>query len=331
MEGNIDYNFEERKVKNSVLNVITDNYGLGEIIKCENYSKLGRLLRVTSYVLRFIHNIRVGLKNNNDYKKECLTAHELQISKEFWVLYEQAFMKHDKDFEKKKTSLNLFYDERDVLRIKTRISGIEDFTFGRRFPVLLRNDSHFTKLVILNVHEEISHMGVSTTLNTIRNSYWIVRGRQTVKKVLKNCFICKTIQGKTIIPPQTPNLPNARVKCNHAFENVGIDFAGPLYCKENSVSGIAMSKCYILLITCSVTRAVHLELTPNVSTYSLILALKRFIYRRGSAKLIISDNFKSFKSVQLKEFLRNHDIRWQFILERSPMVGWILRTTLWCC
>ena len=51
------------------------------------------------------------------------------------------------------------------------------------------------------------------------------------------------------------------------------------------------------------TRAVHTEVTPDVGSYSLRLALIRFFSRRGVSKLIISDNFKRFKSIEIKDFL----------------------------
>ena len=43
--------------------------------------------------------------------------------------------------------------------------------------------------------------------------------------------------------------------------------------------------------------------------------------RRGVSKLVISDNFKSFKSNEIKGFLRKKDIKWEFILEKSPWLG----------
>ena len=84
--------------------------------------------------------------------------------------------------------------------------------------------------------------------------------------------------------------------CEHAFENVGVDFVGPLYYK---VSNNEMRKCYILLFPCAVSRDTHLELTTNVGTDSVILALRIFIGRRGKPNHIISDNFKSFKGISL--------------------------------
>ena len=93
------------------------------------------------------------------------------------------------------------------------------------------------------------------------------------------------------------------VSCNHPFENVGADYVGPLYFKENLNYCVGMPKCYVLF-KCTATRAVYLELTPNVGVHSLILAVRRFISRNGTPKLFISDNFKSFKSKDIKSYLK---------------------------
>ena len=78
-------------------------------------------------------------------------------------------------------------------------------------------------------------------------------------------------------PTETPELPSYWVCCNHAFENVGLDFAGFLYCRYDFSSTKNMYKCYILLFTCCVTRTVHLEVTVNVNSASVILPLRQFI------------------------------------------------------
>ena len=52
-----------------------------------------------------------------------------------------------------------------------------------------------------------------------------------------------------------------------------------------------------------------------------MLAPLRFLAKRGQSKLIISNNFKTLKSVRVKDFLRNNNIKWKFILERSPWLG----------
>ena len=139
-----------------------------------------------------------------------------------------------------------------------------------------------------------------------------------MKKLLRSCFICKFFHGKTMVSPETLALPTFRVHCSHSFENVGVDFASPLYCKEKSGG---MSKVYILLLTFSVTRAVHLEITSSQGQHSLILAIRRFISRKVRCNLVISDDFKTFKSEEVKNYLRNNFIRWDLTLDRSPWWG----------
>ena len=55
-------------------------------------------------------------------------------------------------------------------------------------------------LIILKIHERTYYSGVRVTLSNIRELYWIVNGRQIVKKVFKKWVLCKFIQGQTITP-----------------------------------------------------------------------------------------------------------------------------------
>ena len=122
----------------------------------------------------------------------------------------------------------------------------------------------------------------------LRYNYWTVCSRQTVKKLLTNCIICKIVQGKTAISPDTPKLPEFIVLCSHPFENVTVDYEELLYFKQNVNNWVRMSKCFVLLFTYAATQAVYLELAPNVRVHSLILAVRRFISRNGTPKLFIS-------------------------------------------
>ena len=92
---------------------------------------------------------------------------------------------------------------------------------------------------------------------------------QTIKQLLKRCFICEYVQGKSLLGPEVPSLPEFRVKCNRGFEFLGVDFAGPIYYK----SSYKVYKAYLLLFTSGVTRAVNIELTKDLGNESLILTL----------------------------------------------------------
>ena len=68
---------------------------------------------------------------------------------------------------------------------------------------------------------------------------------------------------------------------------------GPIYYKTKKKNEL---KAYILLFSCSVTRAVHIELVSNLTTTKFIKSFKRLILRRGKPKIVYSDNAKTFKT-----------------------------------
>ena len=99
---------------------------------------------------------------------------------------------------------------------------------------------------------------------------------------------------------------------------IGIDYAGPLYCAD-----LDGQKSYILLITCAVTRAIHLELVPSLSLSDFMLAFRRFVSRRGLPSIIYSDNAKTFIGAP-QEILRYYGcsgLKWRFIAPRAPWWG----------
>ena len=59
------------------------------------------------------------------------------------------------------------------------------------------------------------------------------KGRLLVKQVLSKCTICKRSEGRPYTEPKTAALPSFRVQPAEPFSNTGVDFAGPLYVKEN--------------------------------------------------------------------------------------------------
>ena len=114
------------------------------------------------------------------------------------------------------------------------------------------------------------------------------------------------------------------------FSRIRIDFAGPLYVKEKDGN---MSKMYVAIFTCGITRAVSLDLMHDLSTVSFLRRFRRVTARWGTPKLVVSDNTKTFKATaqflnklnQRDEFLallQNEHIVWKFNLERSPWPWW---------
>lgn len=167
------------------------------------------------------------------------------------------------------------------------------------------------------------------TLAELRARFWVAKGRQYVKKLIRNCFICRKLEGKPYNLPPTAMLPDFRVTEAPPFSKAGVDFAGPLYVKGSNGE---MTKCYIALFTCCVTRAVHLELVENLLASTFVNCLRRFCSRRGTPTLMVSDNAKTFKSTvkllkkltsssTVTNFLDSRRISWRFNIERAAWMG----------
>ena len=158
--------------------------------------------------------------------------------------------------------------------------------------------------------------------------YWVCKGRQYVKKIIQSCGVCKRYIAQPFGTTVHSKLPAFRVKISRPLANTGVDFVGPLYVKE----GKSTKKVYVALFTCSVTRAVHLELTGSMKVESFIQTLRRLIARRGVLEMLISGNAQTFKktsewlnklykSRKVQKFLQEKGIKWRFNLGRAPWWG----------
>ena len=152
-----------------------------------------------------------------------------------------------------------------------------------------------------------------------------------VQHIIRNCVICRRLTAKPFKAPGPPPLPPIRLSEMPPFTNTGVDFAGPLYCRERG-RGKKAYKSYISLYTCASSRAIHLELVPDMSSPSLKNSMIRFVSTRGIPHCMISDNAKSFKKTAedlncqitrspTHEFIEDNNISWLFYLEKSPWWG----------
>ncbi|CAI5682672.1 unnamed protein product [Oreochromis niloticus] len=306
------------------------------ILKLESYSKLKRVLRVTAWIRRFIANAKTTMRPKMQGE---LTANELLDAEKYWIKVAQRHSFHQ-EVQRLKIGkpmmndsriqeLKPFLDEDELLSVGGRLQQ-SDFTFREQHPWILPNKHRFSELLIQDCHTRVMHSGVRDTLVQIRERYWIIRARQLVKNIVTRCTVCKRFKAKAGRQLTAP-LPRDRISESPPFEVTGVDFAGPLYVKtEDSVK-----RSYIALFTCAVTRAVHLELVSDQSTETFLLALKRFIARRGLCRVIYSDNARTFKRADqdlkelwktikdphLLEFFSERGITWKFIAERAAWWG----------
>ena len=303
----------------SLLNTCTEKQeaNLESIINPESYSSLTKLIRVTSLVLLFVKKLKRRRDGSSD-QEECLQVYKQAEKK--WIKHVQKGILNSDKYQQMKSTLGLYQDSEGVVRCQGRI-GLSSLPYDTKFPVLLPREHCFTRLVILKCHEQVMHNGVAETLVQLRSKYWVVKGRQTVKKILSKCVVCKKLEGRPYGVPPTPQLPEFRLSDDFAFSSIGVDFAGPIYVKDVYNKSSVMNKAYIVLYTCASSRAVHLDLVPNMSTQAFVRSFKQFTARRGVPRLVVSDNGSAFKSEELKRLLAEYSISWKYNVALAPWWG----------
>ncbi|KAL0829434.1 hypothetical protein ABMA28_004206 [Loxostege sticticalis] len=306
------------------------------------FSTLSKLIRVTAYCLRFIHNCKLKTKNKCTY----LTSDEIKnslivctrLSQSVNFKEEIDLLSQGKPVHKssKIYTLNPYLDDDQLLRVGGRLCNARVPTYTKS-PIVLSNHCNFAKLVVLNAHANTLHGGNQLTLNYIRQRYWIVRVKNLVKAIIQKCITCYKFKAVPLAPFMG-NLPEFRVNPGRPFLTSGVDFAGPFTLKMFSGRCKKTYKAYVSLFVCTVTKAIHLELVTDLTSSAFLAAFKRFTSRRGNCRDIWSDcgtnfvgasreldlAFKHLKSnvvAEIAELLANDHTTWHFIPPGTPHFG----------
>ncbi|XP_064475627.1 uncharacterized protein LOC135389519 [Ornithodoros turicata] len=157
------------------------------IMNADRYSSLHKLLLVTAWVLRFLHNST----HTSQKKTGVLTAEEISAAEQYWILTAQleSFGPHPTT-HKSLQNVSLFHDEKGVLRMTGRLQ-YSDLHESAKHPIVIPSDHPITAMLISRAHTRLLHAGVQETLAELCKEHWIIRGRQVVKKTLHGCRICR--------------------------------------------------------------------------------------------------------------------------------------------
>lgn len=111
------------------------------------------------------------------------------------------------------------------------------------------------------------HSGVLDTLVQISEIFWILRGRQLIKKIIRGC--------------QRFNARHLSEVANLKSDRFGTCSSNRTGLRRSSIRSDGCAKMYVCLFMCAVIRAVHLELVQNMTATSFLDAFRRFVSRRG--------------------------------------------------
>ncbi len=226
----------------------------------------------------------------------------------------------------------------NTLRASTcsELSGLKPYTYdgmlclGGRIQRTIRDNplpilpsNHVVTEMVINHHHELSgHSGASYVLASVRREFWVIKGMATVRRVLKQCGACRLLNARQCGQAMAM-LPMFRVESDfYPFIHTGLDYFGPFRVKFNR-SEVKRFGC---LFTCMQSRAIHIEVAHSMSTDSFLMALTRFISRRGKPAVIYSDNGSNFVGAeeelrklcysldqrQIQEAMLSRQIDWRF-------------------
>jgi len=277
--------------ESKILTLNTKVTEIESILPVDRFSSLDKLLRVTANVFKFVALLKKKPKSDLDLRNDA---------KHYWIKQEQTkFFPDEISFLHKPTkcvpnlvnNLNLFLDEKYLLRSRGRLGKSQYHAVEVKDPVLLPKSSFLTTLFVEDFHRRCKHLGVSATLVRIRNSgYWIPKGRMTVKTILSKCIVCQKINNYAFKYPVTNDYIANKVNFIRAFEHTGVDFTSHVYVKFDD----KLKKMYILVYTCINTRALHIEILPDLTCENFLLSFIRFSNRYGSPAKVYSDNASTF-------------------------------------
>ncbi|XP_061708236.1 uncharacterized protein LOC133518592 [Cydia pomonella] len=281
------------------------------------FSKYTMIVRMVGWILRFSYNC----KNTHNKKSGELTCEEFQCAEKRLLKIVQAEMIAEVD-PKKMKDLKIFKDEEGLMRIRTKLV-LSDEPADFVCPIYIPGKHFIIQRLVASKHRLMYHAGPAILMAALRETYWITGIRRLVSSTVSKCIPCKRLSVKHADTPLPP-LPRDRIKRAAAFEVTGIDLAGPLFLRSGG-------KVWIILFTCAVYRAVHLELTKSLTTEAFLMALRRFIARRGRVDTIYTDNGTNFhgadnllKSLDWQEiaaYSSVRNIKWKFSPPAAPWWG----------
>ena len=191
---------EPRKVDS----VPPHQHDLCSIMDIDRYSTLQRLLRVSAYVLRFIHNCKQS--NPSLRRTGQLLPNDIDAAFNAWVHCAQRVSFPEESLALQTTNktsrpplirqLKLFLDKDYIIRCGGRIHNAK-IDSETKFPCLLPKKHPLTALVVHHTHKIHLHTGVNATVTSLRQKFWIPSARQVVRSLLWKCVTCRRVSGKS--------------------------------------------------------------------------------------------------------------------------------------
>ena len=181
------------------------------------------------------------------------------------------------------TRMNLFIDNYGIIRVKSKFK--KWYPTNTEFPILLPHDSSLTRIVILDIHDMLSHSGCYSVLAELRKKFFIPKCYSTVKKALQACTHCRRFNARTIKLNQNSYRDFRADPSKVPFSNVFIDHLGPFYVHKDK----GKEKVWLLIVTCLWTRGINLKICHDLTLREFLRSFQLHSFDFGFPSVCISD------------------------------------------
>ncbi len=214
---------DERRKAAILSATVVEDQTLSNVIDIKRHCRLTKLLKVSAWVFRFIKNVKAK-REGREIFLDRPRVDAIANAETRWVKDAQKRLQEEENLKKTKESLGIFEID-NVLVCKGRLGNAE-LQLEAKNPFFLPRENWFTQLLILESHKRVHHGGVRSTLTELGTKFWVLKGRQYVKKVLRSCLLCRKHEGKAFNPPPSAALPEFRVTQALPFSRLGVNLAG---------------------------------------------------------------------------------------------------------
>ena len=187
-------------------------------------------------------------------------------------------------------SLNPFLCKDFLIRAGTRVQNAT-INFDQKFPILLLSKCEHVRALIRYEHCSLGHALGQHLFSHLRVKFHILGGKASVMSVIRQCVDCQCYD-KRPTDQLMAVLPESRVNFIRPFRVTGLDMLGPIYVKHG---GRGQAKRWILLLTCTATRAIMLFPLYDISSQAFLVAMAKFQSVYPGLEEIICDQGSNFK------------------------------------
>ena len=194
-------------------------------------------------------------------------------------------------------SLSPFLDDEGVLRVGGRLGMSKSIPYDQRHPIILPGaEEEVIQSLIRHYHLQNYHCTSVETHYLIKQKFYLMGGKNSVKKVVSKCVDCQKA-AKLPFTQKMGDLPEERVTIAAPFATTGLDVFGHFTVTH---TGRGEKKVWVLLATCFTTRAVALYPLVDMTLSSVIQALVKMHSQFPSLRKIFSDNGSNFKGANME-------------------------------